>query len=265
MVKNKVTKNNQNEEKDKKEEKKNPMFPQNLISMLADEVAKTVVERMPHLLQRQRKKTKPSPKPKKVENAMFLDTSAIIDGRIFDVVNLGLINNILVIPESILLELKRIADSQDAVKRERGRKGLEMLEKLKKTKGIKLMVMPEGQEKKLEKMDVDEKLFYYAKINKGRIITCDYNLEKKANIQGVFAINVNALANCLKVTAVPGESLHIKVQHVGKDANQGVGYLDDGTMIVIENGSNEIGLDIDVVISRVIQTSAGRILFAKKI
>lgn len=267
MVKTKVTKNNQNKEKEKKEEKRgNPMFPQNFIGLLAEEVAKTVAERMPHLLTRQTRAKKPKEsKQKVVENSMFLDTSAIIDGRIFEVVNMGLITNDLVIPESILLELKHIADSQDTVKRERGRKGLEMLEKLKKTKGVKLVVLADDKEEKYKKMEVDEKLFYLAKNNKGRIITCDYNLAKKANIQGVFAINVNALANCLKVTAVPGEALHIKIQHIGKDQTQGVGYLDDGTMIVVENGSNDVGLDVDVVISRVIQTAAGRILFAKKI
>lgn len=250
------------EVKEKKESRL--ILPQKLISALAEEVAKTLVERMPQLLPRQTKKSK-SVKTKKVENGMFLDTSAIIDGRIFDVINLGLITNVLVVPESILLELKHIADSQDAVKRERGRKGLERLEKLKNTRGVKVIVLPEVDDRRMDKKEVDEKLFYVAKENKGRIITCDYNLEKKASIQGVLAINVNALANSLKVTAVPGESLHIQLQHIGKDITQGVGYLDDGTMIVVENGSGDVGHSIDVVVSRVIQTSAGRILFAKKI
>lgn len=240
-------------------------FPPKLIGMLAEEVAKTLVERMPHLLQRPQRKSRGALKVKKIENAMFLDTSAIIDGRIFEAISLGLINNILVVPESVLLELKRIADAQDTVKRERGRKGLEGLEKLKKTKGVKLVILAENQDKSLEGKDVDEKLFYLAKINKGRIITCDYNLEKKANIAGVFAINVNALANSLKVRAVPGEALHVKVQHLGKDVTQGVGYLDDGTMIVVEGGNTDVGKTMDVVVARVIQTAAGRILFAKKI
>lgn len=250
----------------KKEKKKGgPTFPPRLIGMLAEEVAKTLVERMPHLLQRRQRKSRGSSKLKKIENAMFLDTSAIIDGRIFEAISLGLINNILVVPESVLLELKRIADAQDTVKRERGRKGLEGLEKLKKTKGVKLVILAENQDKSLEGKDVDEKLFYLAKVNKGRIITCDYNLEKKANIAGVFAINVNALANSLKVRAVPGEALHVKVQHLGKDVTQGVGYLDDGTMIVVEGGNTDVGKTIDAVVARVIQTAAGRILFAKKI
>lgn len=113
--------------------------------------------------------------------------------------------------------------------------------------------------------EIDERLIKAAKAHKGKIITCDYNLDKRANIDGVVAINVNALANALKVIAVPGETLHIGLQHVGKDTTQGVGYLDDGTMIVVENGSEQVGENLNVVISRVIQTATGRILFAKKI
>lgn len=265
-----MEKEEKKEEKQDKPEKqeKQPLslFPPTLIGMLADEVAKTVAQRLPNLLQRPVKKNKQN-KLKKIENGFFLDTSAIIDGRIFDVINLGFITGTIVVLESILLELKHIADSQDTVKRERGRKGLEMLEKLKKTKGIKFTVLQEnGDEKeKDKKMEVDEKLIKYTKNYKGKVITCDYNLEKKANIQGVTAVNINALADCLKVRAVPGESLHVKVQHQGKDVTQGVGYLDDGTMIVIEKASENLGDTLDVVVSRVIQTTAGRILFAKKI
>ncbi len=236
-----------------------------IISLIADEVTRTVLSRLPSLIPH-RTRTKTPKKTKKLEHAIFLDTSAIIDGRIFDVIHLRLLNGVVVILESILLELKHIADSQDAVKRERGRKGLEYLEKMKKDKDITVTVIPDEISKRAKKdQEVDEKLIYSAKVHKGKIITCDYNLEKKANIEGVHAINVNALANSLKVTAVPGESLHIKVQHHGKDVTQGVGYLDDGTMIVIENGKEDIGSTIDVVVARVIQTATGRILFAKKI
>ncbi|MFH1536243.1 MAG: PIN domain-containing protein [Patescibacteria group bacterium] len=242
-----------------------PMLPQRLITLLADEVAETLVRRLPHLISRPQKKSKNQVKIKKIENGVFLDTSAIIDGRMLDVIKLGLINNLIVIPESVLLELKRVADSQDMVKRERGRKGLEMLEGLRKTKNVKFIIFSENQLKGLEKKEVDERLIYIAKANKGRIITCDYNLEKKASIQGVMVVNVNELSNALKIRAVPGESLHIKIQHLGKDATQGVGYLDDGTMIVVESGNSDLGELINVVVSRVIQTSSGRILFAKKI
>lgn len=234
------------------------VFPPRLIGVVADEIAKTVIRRLPHILSRPRRKKK----TKKIEKAVFLDTSAIIDGRVFDVIHLGLIQDPIVVPEHILLELKRIADSQDAVKRERGRKGLEKLEQLRRRR-VKFTVLPEEQEQNTS--ETDEKLIKAAKAHRGRIITCDYNLEKKANIEKVRAINVNALAQALKVIAVPGEALHVRVLHQGKDASQGVGYLDDGTMIVVEYGRDDVGKTVTVVVSRVIQTVAGRILFAKKV
>lgn len=246
----------------KKNKPEVPTFSPKMVGILADEVAKTVIRRLPSF--RRRKKRK---KTKEIQNAIFLDTSAIIDGRIFDIIKLGLFTGTFVVLDSILLELKHIADSQDTVKREKGRKGLELLEKLKKTKGIKFKVAPDlnnGSESKDIK-EVDEKLIYKTKIHKGKIITCDYNLEKKSNISGVTAININTLATLLKVRAVPGEALHIMLLHKGKEPTQGVGYLDDGTMIVVENGVADIGKEIDVLVSRVIQTTAGRILFARKI
>jgi len=238
------------------------LFPPKLVGLLAEEVAKTVIKRLPKRAPKKKKKSK------RIDNAMFLDTSAIIDGRIFDVIHVGITNGVFVVLESILLELKHIADSQDAVKRERGRKGLEFLDKLKKTKGTKVIVLNTEQEKQIELdkvKEVDEKLIKAAKANRGKVITCDYNLEKKATIGGVTAVNVNTLANVLKIIAVPGETLHIEIQHKGKDHTQGVGYLDDGTMIVVENASFDVGRELDVTVSRVIQTTAGRILFAKKI
>lgn len=238
-----------------------PRFPQRFISILADEVAKTVVKRLPSIIPHRKRKDS-NAKKRKIENPIFLDTSAIIDGRIFDVIDLGVFSGTFVVLESILLELKHIADSKDLVKRVRGRKGLDFLEKLKKTKRNKVIVLPDNNSNNKE---VDEKLILTAKIHKGRIITCDYNLEKKANIDNVLTVNVNTLANCLKITAVPGEALHINILHKGKEMTQGVGYLDDGTMIVVENASVDLGKTVDVVVSRVIQTTAGRILFAKKI
>jgi len=236
-------------------------LPPKFVAQLAEEIAKTVITHLPHpQFPRPRKK-----KVQKVENGIFLDTSAIIDGRVFDVINLGLFNGTFVVLDSILLELKHIADSQDAVKRERGRKGLEHLERLKKRNGHRFTVLSTDGEKEDEIKEVDEKLIKITKANKGRIITCDYNLEKKANISGVTAININTLANVLKVIAVPGESLHIKLLHKGKDVTQGVGYLDDGTMIVVEHAAFDLGKEVDVMVSRVIQTTAGRILFAKKL
>jgi len=249
--------------KEKEKEKHSSPFSPKVVGFIADEVAKTVVRRLtPFRRVRKRKKTK------KIENAIFLDTSAIIDGRIFDVISLGLFYGTFVILESILLELKHIADSQDAVRREKGRKGLELLEKAKKAKKVKFIILPDEKKEILKEKnlkEVDERLIHSARINKGKIITCDFNLEKKANISGVQAINMNTLAASLKVRAVPGEALHIKILHTGKEASQGVGYLDDGTMIVVENASSDLGKAIDVLVARVIQTTAGRILFAKKI
>lgn len=256
--------------KDVTPEQKAPTKPEThesswLIGQLADEVAKTLVQRIPSLMPSVRRK-RPVKKVLKIDHAIFLDTSAIIDGRIFDIIHLGLLNGTVVIPHSILLELKHIADSQEMVRRERGRRGLEYLEKLKKAKVMPVHVLTEKEEQQVkETKEVDEKLILLTKFHRGKLITCDYNLEKKATIQGVKAINVNLAANSLKVIAVPGEALHIKVQHQGKDPVQGVGYLDDGTMIVVEDGSDVVGNSVDVVVARVIQTATGRILFAKKI
>lgn len=263
---------NKNKEKPKSKKIEHPKderaihFSPRLVGMLADEVARTIVRTIPSFRRSNGNKKKKD--KTNLESAIFLDTSAIIDGRIFDVFNTGLIRGNIVILESILLELKHIADSKDLVKRERGKKGLMLLEKIKKTKGIKLMVLGKDKEENLglnKLKEVDEKLIQAAKVSKARLITCDYNLEKKASIGGVTAVNVNTLANVLKVIAVPGETLHIQIQHKGKDLTQGVGYLDDGTMIVVENASNNLGQELNIVVSRVIQTSAGRILFSKKI
>ena len=254
----------QNNKQKKKESKRPAVFSPQMIGAIADEVSKSLLNRLPNMIIHPgKKKSKKPKKVKKIENGIFLDTSAIIDGRIFDVIYSGILNGIIVITASILLELKHLADSQDTVKRERGRKGMESLEKLKKTKKMKVIILPDEEFEK--KHEVDELLIKSAKNHKGKIITCDYNLEKKANIENVTAVNVNALANQLKVIAVPGEALHIKVSHVGKESSQGVGYLEDGTMIVIEDGSESVGKSLDVVVARVIQTVTGRILFAKKI
>ena len=246
-------------------EKRTTPFTPNIIGAIADEVSKTLISRLPGVM-RSRNRKKTVKKTKKIENAILLDTSAIIDGRIFDVIYLGFLNGTVVITPHILLELKHLADTQNTVKRVRGRKGLEALEKLRKAKQIKVMVLPEEKtQASTERIEVDEQLIKTAKYHKGKIITCDYNLEKKASIENVTAVNMNALANCLKAVAVPGESLHIKIAHLGKDKLQGVGYLDDGTMIVVEDGSESLGKEIDVVVSRIIQKATGRILFAKKI
>lgn len=239
---------------------------QAFVGVLAEEIARTVVERLPKMLTRPAKKKTPKQKEKKIDNPIFLDTSAIIDRRVFDLVNLGVFTGTFVVIESVLLELKHIADSTDIVKKERGRKGLEALEKLKKNKKSKVIVFSTEKQKNPKKeKEVDEQLIDSTKRYKGKLITCDYNLEKKAAIHGVTAVNMNALAQALKVVAVPGETLSIRVLHPGKDTSQGVGYLEDGTMLVVEKGSNDLGKTVDVIVARVIQTASGRILFAKKL
>lgn len=249
---------------EKKEERRPAVFSPKLIGAIADEVSRTLIRRLPSVMLRPKRKTK-TKKARKIESAILLDTSAIIDGRIFDIISTGLLNGNIVILPSILMELKHLADSQDTVKRERGRRGLGLLEKLRKEKPINIITLNSDDEKKFEKFEVDERLIRLAKTFKGKIVTCDFNLEKKAVIENIKAVNINALANLLKVIAVPGEALHIQVAHLGKEIKQGVGYMEDGTMIVVENGAGLVGSSIDVVVSRVIQKSTGRILFAKKI
>jgi len=251
----------------KNNKKQSPKVRQRrFVSVLAEEVAKTLVKRLPGLIPHPKRKDSNSKKKIRQlaeKNPIFLDTSAIIDGRVFDVINLGVFTGTFVVLDSILLELKHIADSKDLVKRVRGRKGLDFLERLKKGRRNKFTVLSDTED--FQSKEVDERLIQASKNHKGRILTCDYNLEKKATISGVLTININTLANHLKITAVPGEALHIGILHKGKEMTQGVGYLDDGTMLVVENASEDLGKTVDVVVSRVIQTTAGRILFAKKI
>lgn len=235
-------------------------IPQKVLAQLADYIASAVVDRIPHdVFRRKRKKAK----PKKIENPLLLDTSAIIDGRIYDVAKQGfLIGNVLV-PDFILLELKRVADASDPLKRARGRKGLELLENLRKIKGIKFKVYEDKENTSGDSDDNDERLVKLTKKLKGRLITCDFNLNKKASVEGVKVLNINELANSLKTIALPGEEMRIALVSAGKGKNQGVGYLPDGTMIVVEDGQQRVGEEVNVSVSRVFQTAAGRMIFAK--
>lgn len=192
-------------------------------------------------------------------NPLVLDTSAIIDSRIADVAQTGfLFGTVYVIP-SILGELQHIADSQDDIRRQRGRRGLEVLENLKKVKNLKVTVFDEDPEGK----EVDEKLINLGKKLKGRIITCDYNLSKVARVKGVESLNVNELSQAVRVQVLPAEELKVNLVHQGKTKDQAVGYLTDGTMIVVEGGASYIGKEIAVVVSRSLQTVAGRMIFAR--
>lgn len=235
----------------------------NFMKVLAEEVAKVVIARLPRLPQRSKRRTVQKQK-KEAVGGIFLDTSAIIDGRIFDLVNLSLFSSPIVLTEGVLLELKHIADSKEDVKKSRGRRGFDLLNKTKKIKGVRVVVLPEDGYIKEKYKEVDEQLIAVVRSYRGRLITCDYNLEKKSGVQGVKAINMYALAQMFKVAAVPGDKLSVNVLHNGKDPTQGVGYLEDGTMIVVENGHDEIGRSIQITVTRVLQTTSGKILFAKK-
>lgn len=190
----------------------------------------------------------------------ILDTSVIIDGRIADICKTGFIEGPLVIPEFVLEELQHIADSSDALKRNRGRRGLDILNKIQKELDIDIII----HEKKFEDIqEVDSKLLKLTQLMKGKIITNDYNLNKVAEVQGIDVLNINELANALKPVVLPGEEMVVQVVRDGKESGQGLAYLDDGTMIVIESGRKFIGDTIDVVVTSVLQTSAGKMIFAK--
>lgn len=189
-----------------------------------------------------------------------LDTSVIIDGRILDICQTGFIEGTLVIPNFVLEELRHIADSSDDLKRNRGRRGLDILNKIQK----ELPVNVEIYEKDFPYIaEVDSKLLKLAQVLNGKVITNDYNLNKVAEFQGVPVLNINELSNAVKPMVLPGEKMKIQIVKDGKEHGQGVAYLDDGTMIVVENGRRYIGKDISVVVTSVLQTAAGRMIFAK--
>ncbi|MFC7394819.1 PIN/TRAM domain-containing protein [Scopulibacillus cellulosilyticus] len=190
----------------------------------------------------------------------ILDTSVIIDGRIADICQTGFLEGVLVIPRFVLEELQHIADSSDALKRNRGRRGLDILNRIQKELSVKVDIY-EGDFD--EVAEVDSKLVKLAKLVSGIVVTNDFNLNKVCELQGVAVLNINDLANAVKPVVLPGEELKVQVIKDGKEQNQGVGYLDDGTMIVVEEGHRYISKTIDVVVTSVLQTSAGRMIFAK--
>lgn len=194
------------------------------------------------------------------ENLKILDTSVIIDGRISDICEAGFIEGTFIVPQFILQELQYIADSQDSAKRARGRRGLDVLHKIQKMSNITVKIVDEDFPKIKE---VDAKLVALGKLMNAKIITNDFNLNKVAQLQGVSVLNINELANSLKPVVLPGESMRVFVLKEGKEHNQGVAYLDDGTMVVVENGRKFLGKTIDVVVTSVLQTTAGRMIFSK--
>jgi len=194
------------------------------------------------------------------ENAKILDTSVIIDGRIADIAETGFIEGAFIIPQFILNELQHIADSSDSIKRTRGKRGLEVLHHLQKQAGVDVRIMDRDYPTIKE---VDSKLIELAKEVRGKIITNDSNLNKVAELQGIEVLNINELANSLKPVVLPGEEINVKILKEGKEMGQGVAYLDDGTMIVVDNGRRQMGKTIDVTVTSVLQTPAGRMIFAR--
>ncbi len=194
------------------------------------------------------------------ENLKILDTSVIIDGRIADICDAGFIEGVFIVPQFILRELQHIADSHDPLRRARGRRGLDILHRIQKMSNIEVRII---EEEFPNIKEVDSKLIALAKALNAKVITNDFNLNKVAEVQGVPVLNINELANALRPVVLPGESMKVFIMKEGKEYNQGVAYLDDGTMVVVENGRKFIGKNIDVIVTSVLQTTAGRMIFTK--
>lgn len=193
-------------------------------------------------------------------NVVLLDTSVIIDGRIADIARTGFVAGPMLVPSFVLNELQHIADSSDGLRRQRGRRGLDILNRLQKDPSISFRITDLDVEGIRE---VDDKLVVLAKQLNSQILTNDYNLNRVAELQGVNVLNINELANAVKTVFLPGENLEVNVIQEGKEAGQGVGYLDDGTMVVIEEGKDYIDRQIPVTVTKVLQTAAGRMIFAR--
>ena len=194
---------------------------------------------------------------------MVLDTSVIVDGRIADIANTRIITAELIVPRFVLQELQTIADSSDKLKRSRGRRVLDMLNKLQSNENVEIRMLDTTPERSAADAGVDEMLVDLALQMGGKVVTNDYNLNKIAQLRGVSVININDLANALKPVVLPGESLEVKVIKPGEEAGQGIGYLDDGTMVVAEGARNHIGEVVALTVTSVLQTSAGRMIFGR--
>ncbi len=190
---------------------------------------------------------------------ILLDTSIIVDGRVLDIIHTQVMQGTLLVPRFVLNELQAIADSSDKLKRARGRRGLDMLQKIQDNQIVEVVI----DTTEVEGTGVDQKLISLALLNRGRIMTNDYNLNKVATLRGVDVINLNDLAKALRPVVLPGEHLHVKLVKEGEGPTQGVGYLDDGTMVVVEYGKSHMGQHVDLIVTSTLQTSAGRMIFGK--
>ncbi|MEE9239999.1 MAG: PIN domain-containing protein, partial [bacterium] len=191
----------------------------------------------------------------------LLDTSVIIDGRIADVAETGFLDGVLVIPQFVLRELQLVADSSDSLKRNRGRRGLEVLQRIQKISGNFQVIIVEDDFPHIR--EVDLKLIELGKQYEARIVTNDFNLNKVAQVRGVSVLNINELANSLKPVVLPGETMRVFILKEGKEYNQGVAYLDDGTMVVVDNARRMISKNVDVLVTSVLQTTVGKMIFGK--
>jgi uncharacterized protein YacL len=194
---------------------------------------------------------------------ILLDTSVIIDGRITDMMETGIFDAEMIVPRFVLSELQTIADSGDKLKRNRGRRGLDVLQKLQNDPAADIKILEVHVPNVAAETAVDAKLVAFAEHLDGRIMTNDYNLNKVAGLRGIDVININDLANALKPVVLPGEKMTVKVIRPGEEPGQGVGYLDDGTMVVTEHGREHIGTQVEITVTSVLQTSAGRMIFGR--
>ena len=197
----------------------------------------------------------------KSDNLLLLDTSVIIDGRIADLIETGFLEGLIVVPRFVLQEIQQIADSADPIKRARGRRGLEMLNRLQRNAHTEVRIH-DGDFP--EEYEVDTKLIHLAHNLNARLYTNDYNLSKLAQLQKINYVNLHEVAKCLKVILLPGETLQLKIVREGRDKGQGIGYLPDGTMVVVNNGQSHVGQQIEVQVQTLLQTGAGVIVFAEK-
>ncbi|MFP6583201.1 MAG: PIN domain-containing protein [Candidatus Hydrogenedentota bacterium] len=196
-----------------------------------------------------------------LNNGKIVDTSALIDGRIHELTKTGFVEGTFIVPRFVLHELQHIADSSDLLRRTKGRRGLDILKEMQEDDArVKVEIIDDNPE---ESTEVDAKLLILAKLYASKIVTTDYNLNKVAQIEGIEVLNINDLANALKPAALPDENMDVKIVKEGKEAGQGVGYLDDGTMIVVDGGRDFVGRSVAVTVTSVLQTAAGRMIFTK--
>lgn len=199
---------------------------------------------------------------------IIIDTSSLIDGRVLDVAKAGFLCGLILIPDFVLRELQLVADSADQIKRARGRRGFEIVHKLKKIRNLKIEVWDKTLSKISaldENSDVDDRLISLTKTLNGKLLTCDFNLNQVGKLRGITVLNINELTNALKTLPIPGEHLRIKIIHPGKDKDQMVGYLPDGTMVIVKDAPQNLDQEIQVTVNKVIQGQAGRMVFAKAV